>query len=75
MNRKSPSAGEPSRGDSGSSRLLTIPQAAEILAVKPVTVRSWLTKGLLPRTKIGRCVRIPAASIGQFIQSNTTPAR
>lgn len=57
------------------SRLLTIPETAERLAVKPVTVRSWLTKGLLPRTKIGRCVRIPAAEVERFIRENTTPAR
>jgi excisionase family DNA binding protein len=57
------------------SRLLTIPEVAEILAVKPVTVRLWLSKGRLPRTKLGRCVRIAAGDVERFIQANTTPAR
>ncbi len=57
------------------SRLLTIPETAEILAVKPVTIRVWLAKGKLPRTKLGRCVRIPAADVERFICENTTPAR
>lgn len=57
------------------SRLLTISQAAEILAVAEVTVRLWVSKGRLPKTKLGRCVRIPAAAIEAFVQANTKPAR
>lgn len=56
-------------------RLLTIPRVAELLAVKPVTVRTWIGKGRLPRTKIGRCVRVPADAVARFIAENTTPAK
>jgi excisionase family DNA binding protein len=55
-------------------RLLTAEQAAEIMAVKPVTVRSWLTSGRLPRVKLGRCVRVPASAVAEFIAANTFPA-
>jgi excisionase family DNA binding protein len=57
------------------SRLLTIPEAAQVLSVAEVTVRLWLSKGRLPKVKLGRCVRIPAAAIEAFVQANTTPAR
>ncbi len=78
MSRKFPSsvaARRPEGVEKESSRLLTIPEAAEILAVRPVTIRLWISKGRLPRTKLGRCVRIPAADVERFIQANTTPAR
>lgn len=55
-------------------RLLTPEQAAEILAVRPVTVRSWIADGRLPRVKLGRCVRVPADAVARFIEANTTPA-
>lgn len=38
--------------------LLTIPEAAALLRVKPSTVRAWLTQGKLPRIKLGRLTRI-----------------
>jgi excisionase family DNA binding protein len=47
--------------------LLTVAQAAERLAVRPSTIRSWLSKGLLPRTKCGRCTRISSHAIDAFI--------
>jgi excisionase family DNA binding protein len=73
--RPGSSIAELNGGSLGCSRLLTIPEAAEILAVKPVTVRVWLAKGRLSRTKLGRCVRIPASDVERFIHQNTTPAR
>ncbi len=70
-NRKAPSPVQ----ERAPLRLLTIPEAAEILAVKPVTIRVWLAKGRLSRTKLGRCVRIPAADVERFIRENTIAAR
>jgi excisionase family DNA binding protein len=60
--------------NSSSPRLLTIAQAADRLAVRPSTVRSWLRKGYLPKTKCGRCTRIPADAVEDFISAHTTPA-
>jgi excisionase family DNA binding protein len=65
---------EPLAQENSSRALLTVAQAAERLAVRPSTIRSWLSKGLLPRTKCGRCTRIPAGAIDAFIVAHTTSA-
>jgi excisionase family DNA binding protein len=57
------------------SKLLTIPEVAAALAVKPATIRAWLLRRRLPRVNCGRSVRIPAEAIAQFIERNTIPAR
>lgn len=54
------------------SMLLTVAQAAQRLAVRPSTIRSWLSKGLLPKTKCGRCTRVSADAVEAFIAVNTT---
>jgi len=38
--------------------LLTVPEAADLLHVKPSTIRAWLTQSKLPRIKLGRLTRI-----------------
>ena len=55
--------------------LLTVDQAAELLGLKPSTIRVWLARRRLPRVNCGRAVRIPAESIFEFIEQNTIPAR
>lgn len=57
------------------TKLLSIYEASEILAVKPATIRLWLFQRRLPRVNCGRAVRIPADAITEFIQRNTIPAR
>jgi excisionase family DNA binding protein len=57
------------------TKLLSILEASEVLAVKPATIRVWLAKRKLPRVNCGRAVRIPADAIAQFIERNTVPAR
>jgi len=57
------------------TKLLTVYEAAEALAVKPATVRAWLLRRKLPRVNCGRAVRIPADAIAEFIARNTVPAR
>jgi excisionase family DNA binding protein len=57
------------------TKLLSILEASEVLAVKPATIRAWLAKRKLPRVNCGRAVRIPAEAIAQFIERNTVPAR
>lgn len=66
---------EPLAQENSSRALLTVVQAAERLAVRPSTIRSWLSKGLLPRTKCGRCTRISAEAIDAFIVAHTTAMR
>jgi excisionase family DNA binding protein len=57
------------------SKLLSVKEASEILALKPATIRAWLLRRKLPRVNCGRAVRIPAEAIAQFIERNTIPAR
>jgi len=56
-------------------KLLTVPDVAEALAVKPATVRAWLLRRKLPRVNCGRAVRIPAEAVAEFIARNTIPAK
>jgi excisionase family DNA binding protein len=57
------------------SKLLSIKEASEMLALKPATIRAWLLRRKLPRVNCGRAVRIPAEAVAQFIERNTIPAR
>ena len=57
------------------ARLLTVQQTAELLAVKPGTVRLWIAQRRLPVVRLGRSVRVTAAAVQELIESNTTPAR
>lgn len=57
------------------TKLLSILEASEMLAVKPATIRAWLLRRKLPRVNCGRAVRIPAEAIAQFIERNTVPAK
>jgi excisionase family DNA binding protein len=55
--------------------LLTVRDTAELLNLRESTIRMWLLKRKLPRVNCGRCVRIPAEAIAQFIERNTIPAK
>lgn len=57
------------------TKLLSVKEASEMLAVKPATVRGWLVKRRLPRVNCGRAVRIPREAVEKFIAENTIPAR
>jgi excisionase family DNA binding protein len=57
------------------SKLLSIKEASEVLALKPATIRAWLLRRKLPRVNCGRAVRIPAEAVERFIAENTIPAR
>lgn len=52
--------------------LLRVEEAARIATVRPSTIRSWLTKGKLPRLKIGGCTRILREDLEQFIRAGRT---
>lgn len=49
--------------------LLTVDEAAEVLAVGRSTVYALLEAGVLRSVKIGRCRRIPTAALDEFIHS------
>jgi excisionase family DNA binding protein len=55
-------------------KLLTIEQAADLLGLRPVTVRMWAAARKITRCKIGRAVRIPESEIERIITSTKIPA-
>ena len=50
--------------------LLTIEQAAKILAIDPETVRVYCRKGIIPSVKIGRVFRIKPKKLDSFITAS-----
>jgi len=50
--------------------LLSATEAAEYLAVTPITVYRWCKRGKLPHTKVKGVIRIRATDLDQFIASN-----
>jgi len=47
---------------------LTVNQAAAYIAVKPLTIRTWITKGLIKCHRIGRTIRIPKQALQEAIR-------
>ena len=56
-------------------RLLTIPEAADRLGLKPATVRFWIWTRKIDHVKVGRAVRLKENTIEELIQRGTVPAR
>jgi excisionase family DNA binding protein len=50
-------------------RLHGADSAAELLGVRPSTIRSWWATGRLPRLKIGRLSRVRESALLALIQS------
>ena len=57
-----------------SKQLLTVPQVAERLGLKPATIRRRILERRLPYVKLGRAVRIPVEAIDELIASSYRPA-
>ncbi len=55
-------------------RVLTIDQAAERLAVAPVTIRAWCARRQIASVKLGRARRIPESEIRRLLVEGYTPA-
>ncbi len=60
---------------SDNSRLLTIPEFADALRVKPSCVRRWLSESKITRVHVGRLVRIPSSEVERIVSLGTRPAR
>jgi excisionase family DNA binding protein len=56
-------------GDVAKWQLITIPRAAEVLAVSPRYVRMLIAEGAVRTVRFGRGVRIPAAEIARIAQA------
>ena len=55
----------------GLPRLLTYQDAADILAVKPQTLRQWVSQKRIPFVKIGAAVRFTPDQLESFIRSSS----
>ena len=56
------------------SDLLTVPEAAALLTLKPSTIRSWVCQHKLPYVKLGRLVRIRRRDLESLITKSVVPA-
>ena len=54
--------------------LLTIPEAAALLRLKPSTVRAWLLKRRIAYVKLGRRVFLRRADVEELIAQSVVPA-
>jgi excisionase family DNA binding protein len=54
--------------------MLTIGEVAQMLGVKPATVRSWIWKRQIEYVKVSRSVRIPISIVQQVIRNGTRRA-
>jgi excisionase family DNA binding protein len=55
----------------GLQPLLTYNEAAEILAVKPQTLRQWVSAKRIPYVKIGAAVRFSPDQLEDFIRGSS----
>ncbi len=53
-------------------RLLDVESAAELLGVRPSTIRDWWRTGKLPRTKLGRLTRVWESELLALIPKGQT---
>lgn len=64
-----PKARHPSAHSAENSTLLTLPRAAEVLAISKRTLERLISKGSFPQpVKIGRASRVPREDIAAFLE-------
>jgi len=56
-------------------KLLSIPEAAEVLGMKPKGLWTMVGRRDIESIKVGRLRKISSDAIERFITRNTTPAR
>lgn len=56
--------------------LLRVEEAAELLGLRPSTIRAWLLRRQIASVHLsGRAVRIPLEEVERIIREGTVPAR
>jgi excisionase family DNA binding protein len=61
--------------DESMQPLLDVNEAAGVLGVSHYTVRSWIRKGILNATKLGRLVRVEPNEVQKLIESGKREMR
>lgn len=57
------------------NELLRINEVAELLTLRPVTVRAWLARRKLSFVRIGRSIRIPRTEVDRVLTEGAVPRR
>jgi excisionase family DNA binding protein len=57
------------------NELLTIPEFASALRLKPSAVRRWIGERKISIVRVGRLVRISTAELDRIVSEGTRPAR
>jgi excisionase family DNA binding protein len=60
--------------DERKADLLTVPETAALLRLKPSTIRAWTCQRRIPFVKVGRLVRIRRSDAEAFIESRLVQA-
>jgi excisionase family DNA binding protein len=55
--------------------MLNVNEAAQLLGLKPATLRAWILHRKIDFVRVGRAIRIPSKAVADFIERNTIPAR
>ena len=56
------------------SELLTVQETADLLRLKPSTIRAWVCQRRIPYVKVGRLVRIRRTDAEEFIADHLVEA-
>ncbi len=57
------------------NRLMNTGQVADLLGVKPSTVRKWVHYGFIPYVKLGACVRFVQSDIETWVRERSREGR
>jgi len=57
------------------TRLLTVEQVADALALNTFTIYRMVNRGRIPTVRIGRSVRVKESDLNQFVEDMTVTGR
>lgn len=56
-------------------KLLSYKDVADFLQISEITLRTWVSRGRIPYTKIGKSVRFTREQIDEIVETGSRPAR
>ena len=57
------------------TKLFGIAEGAEMLGLKPATLRDWVWRRRIEFVRVGRCIRFREGALHAVIERGTVPAR
>jgi len=55
-------------------RWISCREAAAYLSVHEMTIRDWISRGLVPSCRIGRCIRVDLQALSEQLERQGVPA-